>query len=100
MPAQEAVPSLIVQSISHLPRAAEAGRRRDGCGVPVKSRITLGVAGILLLGLTVLRAVECWSTDSHLDHVAGVWVAGSIDLTRGVFYWVSYVTCGYGWVGY
>jgi len=96
MPAQEAVPSLIGQTISHLPRAAEAGRRRDGCGVPVMSRVTLGVAGVLLLGLTVLRAVECWSTDSHLEHVAGVWVAEAIDLTRGVFYRAPYGSYGYG----
>ena len=60
------------------------------------SRVTLGVAGVLLLGLTVLRAVECWSTDSHLDHVAGVWVAEAIDLTRGVFYRAPYGSCGYG----
>ena len=60
------------------------------------SRVTLGVAGVLLLGLTVLRAVECWSTDSHLEHVAGVWVAEAIDLTRGVFYRAPYGSCGYG----
>src|SRR5436190_6673921 len=60
------------------------------------SRITLGVAGILLLRLTVLRAVECWSTDSHLDHVAAVWVAEAIDLTRGVFYRAPYGSYGYG----
>ena len=60
------------------------------------SRVTLGVAGVLLLGLTVLRAVECWSTDSHLEHVAGVWVAEAIDLTRGVFYRAPYGSYGYG----
>jgi hypothetical protein len=69
----------------------------EGMGVvSVMSRVTLGVAGVLLLGLTVLRAVECWSTDSHLEHVAGVWVAEAIDLTRGLFYRAPYGSYGYG----
>jgi hypothetical protein len=66
----------------------------------VLSRIALGVAGVLLLGLTVLRAVECWSTDSHLDHVAGVWIAEAIDVTRGVFYRAPYGSYGYGGTRY
>jgi hypothetical protein len=66
----------------------------------VLSRVTFGVAGVLLLGLTVLRAVECWSTDSHLEHVAGVWVAQAIDLTRGVFYRAPYGSFGYGGTRY
>ena len=63
-------------------------------------RVTLGVAGVLLLGLTVLRAVECWSIDSHLEHVAGIWVAHAIDLTRGVFYRAPYGSYGYGGTRY
>jgi len=66
----------------------------------VLTRITLVVAGVLLLGLTVLRAVECWSTDSHLEHVAGVWVAEAMDLTRGVFYRAPYGSYGYGGTRY
>jgi hypothetical protein len=64
------------------------------------SRVTLGVAGVLLLGLTVLRAVECWSTDSHLEHVAGIWVAEAIDLTKGIFYRAPYGSYGYGGTRY
>src|SRR5262249_23281558 len=56
--------------------------------------------GVLLLGLTVRRAVEGWSTDSHLEHVAGVWVAQAIDLTRGVFYRAPYGSYGYGGTRY
>jgi hypothetical protein len=66
----------------------------------VLNRVTLGVAGVLLLGLTVLRVVECWMTDSHLEHVAGVWVAEAIDVTRGVFYRAPYGSYGYGGTRY
>jgi len=66
----------------------------------VLSRFALSVAGVLLLGLTILRVVECWSTDSHLEHVAGVWVAEAIDLTRGVFYRAPYGSYGYGGTRY
>jgi hypothetical protein len=66
----------------------------------VLSRFALSVAGVLLLGLTILRAAECWSTDSHLEHVAGVWVAEAIDLTRGVFYRAPYGSYGYGGTRY
>ena len=59
-------------------------------------RVALGFAGVLLLGLTILRAVECWSNDSHLEHVAGIWVAEATDLTKGVFYRAPYGPYGYG----
>ncbi len=40
-----------------LPRHREVRRERNGGGVPVLSRIALGVVGVLLLGLTVLRSL-------------------------------------------
>jgi hypothetical protein len=58
--------------------------------------VALGLAGVLLLRLTVLRAVECWRTDARLDHVAGIWVAEAMDLTKGVFYRAPYGPYGYG----
>ena len=44
--------------------------------------------------------MECWANDSHLEHVAGVWVAEAIDLTRGVFYRAPYGSYGYGGTRY
>jgi hypothetical protein len=63
-------------------------------------RVALAIAGLLLFGLTVVRAVESWSNDSHLDHVAGVWVAQAIDLTDGTFYRAAYGPYGYGGTRY
>jgi predicted membrane-bound mannosyltransferase len=39
-------------------------------------------------------------TDSHLDHVAGVWIAEAIDVTRRVFYRAPYGSYGYGGTRY
>jgi hypothetical protein len=63
-------------------------------------RVALAIAGLLLFGLTIVRAVESWSNDSHLDHVAGIWVAQAIDLTDGTFYRAAYGTYGYGGTRY
>jgi len=59
-------------------------------------RVALAIAGLLLFALTILRAVESWSNDSHLDHVAGIWVAHAIDLTHGTFYRPATGPYGYG----
>jgi hypothetical protein len=60
----------------------------------------LGVTGSLLLGLTVFRIVESWSNDSHLEHVAGVWVTEALDLSKGLFYRTPYGPYGYGGTRY
>ena len=59
-------------------------------------RILLGLAGLLLVGLTVLRIVQSWPNDSHLDHVSGAWVALASDLRHGVFYRAPFGPDGYG----
>lgn len=63
-------------------------------------RVALAIAGFLLFGLTIVRAAESWSNDSHLDHVAGVWVAQAVDLADGTFYRAAYGPYGYGGVRY
>jgi Dolichyl-phosphate-mannose-protein mannosyltransferase len=63
-------------------------------------RAALGIAGTLLLGLTIFRVVESWSNDSHLEHVAGVWVAEALDLSKGLFYRAPYGPYGYGGTRY
>jgi hypothetical protein len=58
--------------------------------------VALAIAGLLLLALTFWRAAESWSNDSHLEHVAGVWVAQAVDLADGAFYRAAYGPDGYG----
>ena len=54
------------------------------------------LSAVLLLPLTVIRLVQSWKYDSHLDHVAGVWIALALDLKRGLFYRAPYGPSGYG----
>jgi len=59
-------------------------------------RIVLAIAGVLLIVLTMARAVPSWSNDSHLEHVSGVWIALAVDLAHGVFYRAPFGPQGYG----
>jgi hypothetical protein len=59
-------------------------------------RTVLAIAGVLLIVLTMARALPSWSNDSHLEHVSGVWVALAVDLARGVFYRPPFGPLGYG----
>lgn len=54
------------------------------------------IVAVLLLALTLARAVRSWSNDSHLEHVAGAWVALAFDLDHGAFYRPAYGPLGYG----
>jgi hypothetical protein len=58
--------------------------------------VALSIAALLLLALMVWRAAESWSNDSHLEHVAGVWIAQAVDLANGTFYRAPYGPYGYG----
>jgi hypothetical protein len=58
--------------------------------------VALLIAALLLLALMVWRAAESWSNDSHLEHVAGVWIAQAVDLANGTFYRAPYGPYGYG----
>ena len=59
-------------------------------------RLLLILAALLLAGLTVVRAGQSWKYDSHLDHVAGVWIALALDLKHGLFYRAPFGPTGYG----
>ncbi len=59
-------------------------------------RAALAIAGILLLGLTVDRAIVCWRLDSHIEHVSGAWIALANDLRHGTFYRAPFGPLGYG----
>lgn len=59
-------------------------------------RVALAIAGILLLGLTLDRAIVCWRLDSHIEHVSGTWIALANDLRHGVFYRAPFGPLGYG----
>ena len=65
-------------------------------GVNRAGRIAMGAAGALLAGLTLARVAECWPPDSHLEHVAGVWVAAAVDFSQGIFYRAPYGPGGFG----
>jgi hypothetical protein len=58
--------------------------------------ILVALSAVLLLGLTGSRIIPSWKYDSHLDHVAGVWVALALDLRRGLFYRAPFGPSGYG----
>ena len=62
--------------------------------------VALAIVGFLLCGFTIVRAVESWSNDSHLEHVAGIWIAHAIDLTHGTFYRPASGALGYGGTRY
>jgi hypothetical protein len=59
-------------------------------------RAVFAVVAIVLIALSLARAVRCWSNDSHLEHVAGAWVALAVDLKDGVFYRPAFGPLGYG----
>lgn len=59
-------------------------------------RVAFTIIAIFLIALTLARAVRCWSNDSHLEHVAGAWVALAVDLKDGAFYRPAYGPLGYG----
>ena len=59
-------------------------------------QVLVAFSGLLLVGLTAVRLLQSWKNDSHLDHVAGVWVALALDLKRGLFYRAPYGPPGYG----
>jgi len=59
-------------------------------------RLALIFATVLLIGLTLVRLAQSWIYDSHLDHVAGVWIALALDLKNGTFYRAASGPLGYG----
>src|SRR5581483_10806306 len=59
-------------------------------------RVILTIISVLITGLTLLRALRCWSNDSHLEHVAGAWIALAVDVRNGIFYRALYGPHGYG----
>jgi len=59
-------------------------------------QIYVALTGVLLFTLTGIRLVQSWRHDSHLDHVAGVWVALALDLKHGLFYRAPFGPAGYG----
>ncbi len=62
----------------------------------VLPRVVLVAVAVLLLGLTVARARECWHNDCRLDHVPGAWITLALDLDHGTFYRPVYGPAGYG----
>src|SRR5581483_11699603 len=59
-------------------------------------RVVLSIMALALAVLTFMRLVRSWSNDSHLEHVAGAWIALAWDLSHGVFYRAVYGPHGYG----
>jgi hypothetical protein len=59
-------------------------------------QVLVVAVSLMLVGLTVLRIVQSWPNDSHLDHVSGAWVALATDLRGGVFYRAPFGPEGYG----
>src|SRR5947209_7002745 len=59
-------------------------------------RAVFVIVAALLAVLTGLRVVRSWSNDSHLEHVAGAWIALAVDLRDGIFYRAAYGPHGYG----
>ena len=60
------------------------------------ARVAFTVVAVLLIVLTLLRVARSWTNDSHLEHVAGAWIALAVDLKEGVFYRPPYGAHGYG----